>query len=953
MTSTVLNAYASVNTATLPIWLTVNITAATIPIGGKAFQFSTTTQTDSLAPGNYTATVFLSVAGYADAAVPINLLVTNKVPKLSVTSANPIAVAYTLGGATPVTTITVASSDSPIPYTITLGGPLAPQLAAGEQLTGIAYSFGSNININYNPLIFSTSAPGTVISGTVTFTWGNPSSVVVVTLNLTVGSPGATISSISPATLPTAAPGTVFHVTVLGSGFVGGSDPTLATKVGLVTGSNPATLNLDTNFKVTFNSPANLDLQITVPSLGAGGVNGDASLPFLVGGAGGPVFLGVANGSTTIPSGTQTLTIGAGPIIYGVTSSSSFNEVSGGLLPQIAPYDMISIFGSNFCSSLNTGCSSNQVLNTGPDLVTLRFPFALSPDVQPPAPAVDNRRQLTVTFYPHGTLAGGLPAPLLFATNGQINTIVPGAVLAAPTLYDVVVSFGCPLCTPSTVVNSVPFTVNTVAVDPGIFTIGSDGQGPAAALASGTYALINNASPAGMRFTAGQSDTIQIYMTGLGVPVSAAAFGSNSGACIAPLGVGYLAALNASTNPASSFTTIDGAVVQSALFTGDLPPCLTVEPTVTIGGVATPAVAYSAFVADTVAGLYQVNVQLPATQNTLYPNFPSLSGALTNLTGPTQLPVFVTLGGKTSQAGVMLSVAPKLVIVPPTFTSGTRIDLSIGHAYTDTITGSNNGSHAGVTYAVTSGVLPQGLALTTAAGVGTIAGTSAQDTSGSYPVTITATDSSAIPITGSVSFTYHVPGGLFVTSTVPTTSTWATANAAIATVTAVGGTVPYNQFAVTTPMTPIAGLSITAAGVLQTDGTTPSGSYTITVTATDAAGLTGTVTFTFVVKLKVVLAPVSPITDSITTLGPAGLITTLTVTGGSGTYTYTIDASSNANFLAGGLTTSSNTLLLGSASTGAAQNVVIDVVDTGAPPTGGVDTATPGTQITLVLTLTA
>ena len=84
----------------------------------------------------------------------ITLLVENKAPTLSVTTPNPMPVLYTLGGATPVSTITVVSSDSPIPYTISFGGLLAPQLTANEQLTGIAFSFGTNIGITYNPLLF-------------------------------------------------------------------------------------------------------------------------------------------------------------------------------------------------------------------------------------------------------------------------------------------------------------------------------------------------------------------------------------------------------------------------------------------------------------------------------------------------------------------------------------------------------------------------------------------------------------------------------------------------------------------------------------------------------------------------------------------------------------------------------------------------------------------------------
>jgi uncharacterized protein (TIGR03437 family) len=947
VTSNVPSVFFTVNTSTLPIWLTVNVTGAVVPAGGKAMQFSTTTAADSLAPGTYTATVFLQVSGTGDYPVTITLLVANKPPKLQVTSANPMPVAYTLGGSIPVTTITVTSTDSPIPYTISLGGALAPQLTANEQLTGIAYSFGSNINVTYNPLLFETSAPGTVLTGTVTFTWGSPAQVIVVTINLTVGSAAATLTSISPATLPTAAPGTVFYVTLTGSGFVGGSDPSQATRVGLVSGVSPGTLNLDTNITVSSVSNAsNMIVKIVVPA------TADPNLPFTVGGAGGAVLLGLVNGTSPIPTGTATLTIGSLPIIYGVTSASSFTEVSGGNLPQIAPYDMISIFGANFCSAgtVATNCSTSTILPGTLDPVALRFPFNLSPDLLPTPPAIDSRRQLAVTFYPHGTLTGGLAAPLLFATNGQINTIVPGAVTTSPTIYDVVVSFGCPSlsgsvgCTPSTVANSIAFPVNVVPVDPGIFTVGSDGQGQAAALASGTYALITSASPAAMRYSAAQSDIVQIFMTGLGAPATGSAYSSNDSSCINALSTGYLAALN--TSIGASSTTIDGDVLQTSLFPGDLPPCLTVEPTVSIGGVDTPAVLYAGFVGDTVAGLYQINVQLPATQNTLYPNFPSHTGAITNLTAPTQLPVFVTIGGVTSQAGVMLAVAPRLLMTPPAFTSGTTIDLSIGHAYSDTITGSNNGSHTGVTYAITAGVLPRGLTLTTAAGVGTISGTPAQGTAGSYTVTITATDSSAVPLTGSSTFTYYVPGGLFVSHGSITTSTFGTANNAIATVTAVGGTAPYNNFAITS-VPSLTGMSVTSGGVVQTDGTTPAGIYLITVTATDAAGLTGTVSFSVTVNVELTIAPSPPTTvaaSSVTT------ITTVSASGGSGSYTYSLDPSNVANALLLSLDPATGILTAGTAAdTTPTMSVIIDVVDTGAAATGATSVA-PGT-ITITVTI--
>jgi uncharacterized protein (TIGR03437 family) len=1060
--TTTVNVLSSISTPTaqtyyqvnnLPIWLTVNFPTGYIPVspGGKSLTFSTTTAANSLAPGNYTATVFLAVAQYADTPVLINLLVTNSAPKLSVTSLNPQPVAYTLGGSTPITSITVASNDAPIPYTISFAGPLAPMLTAGEQLTGIAYSFGSNINVTYNPLLFQTSAPGTVLSGTVTFTWGSAKSVIVVTINLTVVSPAATLTSITPASLPTAASGSVFTITLTGNGFVGGTDPTLATKVGIVPVAATATVTPDTNFAVTFVNSSNLTLKITVPALAGGGANGDANLPFALNGSGGPVYLGIVNGSGTIATGQAILTIGSNPIIYGVTSSSSFTEVSGGALPSFAPYDMISLFGSNFCASANTfpavgsvaaysngGCGSNTILPGAPDPILQRFPFSLTPDqyIVPTPPVSALWRLLTVNFYLNGN-ATAIPAPLLFATNGQINTIVPGG-LATGSQYNIVASFGCATCTPSTLANSAPFLVNIVPTDPGVFTIGSDGQGPAAALAATTYALIGASNPAGMRYAVADSDTIQVYMTGLGITAnSSAVYTSNSQICISALNggfAGYLTALNDSVVPNLAMTNIDGAVFQDSLFAGDYPPCLTTEPTVTIGGVSTPVVSYTAFTGDTVAGLYQMNVQMPSTQNTFKPNFPSATGSITNLTGPTQLPIFVTLGGVTSQAGVMLSVAPKLkmtvtgldgispsvigaataassavlttgtapatgtlvyisgftsswapangfqlatnltgttfsiplnssafgamtgspVFSLPDAVTGLTDNLSIGHAMVTTaIVGNNNFVHTGVTYAITSGVLPQGVTLTTASGIATITGTPAQGSDGTYPVTITATDTSAIPITGATSFTLYVPGGLFVTVGSITSSTFGTANTAMAAVTALGGTAPYSLFAVTTPSAAIPGLSFTTGGILQTDGTTPSGTYTITATATDNAGVTGTVTFTFIVKLLVVFAPASPQTASITTVnGLSGVVNTLTVSGGVGPYNYTVDASSTAAAL--GLTFAANVLDLGSDATTSTQTVVIDVVDTGTPAsTAAVDTAisTAGSEFTLTLIL--
>ena len=61
-------------------------------------------------------------------------------------------------------------------------------------------------------------------------------------------------------------------------------------------------------------------------------------------------------------------------------------------------------------------------------------------------------------------------------------------------------------------------------------------------------------------------------------------------------------------------------------------------------------------------------------------------------------------------------------------------------------------------YAVTSGVLPAGLTLAPTTGI--ISGLPAANTAGSYAVTITATDSANVPLTGTYSMTITVAGGL-------------------------------------------------------------------------------------------------------------------------------------------------------------------------------------------------
>jgi len=860
--------FFSVNTATLPIWLTVDSTNGTVP---KSIRFSHTTVADTMAPGTYSATVRIQVSGFGDLSVPISMLLTNAAPKLSVVEGTTRNISWTLGTSLPTPVVTASSTDSPIAFSVTTGGSLAPIIAA-SQLSGLAYSFGTPINVSFSPQVFASAQPGNVLTGTVTLTWGSPVSTVVVTFNITVLSPGATITGLSPATLPTTSiAGTQFTVVLTGTGFVVSTDPTQKTKVGIV--GNSSALTPDTNIASTVVNPSNMILTITVPA------TADANLPFALGGS---VPLGVCNpvsGTCGTATGTATLTIGNSPIIQAVTSASSLIQVSAPTLPSIAPNDMISVFGSNFCAP----CSTNQVLQATPDPVLLSYPVTLTPD------AVSPLRNITVNFVTHGgsTVLG--TAPLLFATNSQINALVPMG-LSTGTV-DVVVTFG--YGSGATLKSSTAFPVTVVATNPGVFTVGADGQGPGAIL-NANWQLIASSVPAGIRSTAGDSDIVQVYMTGLGAPDSTAdnsSAGTGGGAvwstdCVST--ASFLTWFNTATG--NSLTSLDGTLIlPSVLNTNRLVPCILSADTlsVSIGG-HNGTVTYAGWVPGTVAGLYQVNVKLPTNTG----NFTTTSGS--TITGgikaPAQLPVVVTTANGSSQAGVSMWVTPRLKVV-----GSATMTATVGVAFSDTSIVATEGTTT-YSYAVTSGLLPSGLALNPANG--NITGTPVANTAGSYSLTVTATDSANVPVTGTVSFVVNVAGGLVLAKSGSSpynggTFGVGTGVATVTTVLATGGVYPY-AYAITQPASLPIGLTVGASsGVISTSQYTPAGTYHIIVTATDSTTgtpLQGTISFDVVVALNV--AKTTPLGSP--NGGNAGAITTVSATGNTGTVTYALDATTAA-----------------------------------------------------------
>jgi large repetitive protein len=725
--------FFTVDPSTLPLWLNVTPTTGTAPTTGSSVSltFIPTAGAETLALGSYTANVHLKVSGELDTIIPVTLQVKDPAASLTVAEGITRNLSWTLGQALPTLSITPVSSDSPIAYAITTSaGTLSPQLVATN---GIAYSFGSApIPVTFLQSVFGAAAPGATLTGTVIFTPTNGSTPVVVTINVQVKSPGATLSAIAPSSLPTSTSGS-FTVVISGSGFVSTGGSTLVTKAGIV--SNGSIVS-DFFVTPTVINSTSISLAIIVPS------SNDPYLPFS--GTGGTVVFGVCNpggGNCSAPTSSVSLTIGVNPILQAVTSASSYMQATAPALTSVSAYDILSIFGTNFCVSGGAGCiaPSPTILYGVTDPVTSRYLASLSPDA-----TGATQRNLSVTFQTHASSPVAIgTAPLLFATNSQINLLVPDAVKAfIGNTVDIVVSFGYGN-TSTTMFKSAPFSITIAATDPGVFTVGGDGQGDAAALLP-SYGLITQTTPAGARLST-DSDIISLYVTGLGVPDSVtgvAAWGSTKCMAVAD----YWAAVNAADAPTTALTSSDGLVIQSALFpSSNIQPCLKSSgadvPSVTIGGV--PAtVSFAGWVSGSVAGLYQINVQVPVSSS----SFVDASGSTGHAgSTPLHLPVVVTTNTtKTSQpTGVNVWVVGSLMV-----TATGPVTVANGSPLTGLSIAASDGTSA-YTYAVTTGTLPAGLTLNAD---GTITGT--PSAAGTSTVVFTATDS--VGLTGTISITFVI-----------------------------------------------------------------------------------------------------------------------------------------------------------------------------------------------------
>jgi uncharacterized protein (TIGR03437 family) len=234
-----------------------------------------------------------------------------------------------------------------------------------------------------------------------------------------------------------------------------------------------------------------------------------------------------------------------GPQVLAVTDAASY------ALGVISPGEMITIYG----------------LGLGP---AVGVPVTLSDPISTTLPA-SGTAVTSVTI-------GGLPAPLLYASENQVNCIVPFGVTTGGQVSLSV--------TYNSIASASPTKVNAAPANPGLFTMNYSGTGPGAVL---------NFNPATGDYT-------------LNGPTNLAIKGS-TWAVLYLTGFGLTNCVNIPASGATPASNCNAAATAANLIAGNVTPILPVS--VTIGGIAATGATVQAPIGS-VAGLMQVNVLVPA-----------------------------------------------------------------------------------------------------------------------------------------------------------------------------------------------------------------------------------------------------------------------------------------------------------------------------------------------------
>ena len=909
----------AVSSGALPTGLNLNATTGQIsgvPSSGGAYSF-TITATDAA-----DSTGSLTYAGAVNAAVavsPVNL------------PGGTVGTSYSQ---------TVSASGGNGTYSLSLSAGALPAGLTFNALTGV---------ISGTPVAAATS------NFTITATDGN-GAIGSRSYSVTVNSP----ISVNPATLPSGTVGTPYGQTVSGSG--GNGSYTYAVSAG----SLPAGLSLNASTGVITGTPGSAaSSTFTVTATDGNGATGSRIYTVAVNAA-------VAVNPSSLPGGTVGLAYSQTLTATGGNGSYTFSVSAGALPPGLTLNAGSGVLsgtpGSAGTSSFTiTATDGNGASGARAFSVTISSAITVNPSSLPSG-VVGNAYSQTISAaggsgsYTFSVSAGTLPAGLALNASSGVLSGTPSGAAASSFTVTATDSNGATGARAYSVTINAAISVNPTSLPGG--TVGSAySQTVSATGGSGgfSYSISAGALPAGLTLNA-SSGVIS------GTPSAAAA---SSFTVRATDGMGAfgtraytvtIAAAPIVVNPASLPTaTVGTAYSQTVSATGGtgsytysvsagtLPAGLTLNAASgVISGTPTTAGASSftiratdgsgafgsrAYSVTTSAAVTVNPATLPnGTVGTAYSRTISATGGVAPYTYSVSagaLPAGLTLNASTGVlAGTPTAAAtssftlqatasngaigtraysvainPAIVVNPATLPGGT-----LGTAYSQTV--SATGGTGTYTFSRSAGTLPAGVTLNATTGV--LSGT--PTATGTRSFTIRATDGNGA--IGSRAYSVTIGAAIVVNpATLPGGSV---GSAYSRTISATGGT-GTKTFSVSAGTLP-AGLSLNATTGVISGTPTSAGSSSFTIQATDSIGAIGTRAYAVTINAAISLSP--------TTLpnGTSGTpySRTISATGGTGTFTYSVSAGS----LGGGLTLNATSgVISGTPTTVGARSFTIRATD--------------------------
>ena len=719
--------------------------------------------------------------------------------------------------------------------------------------TGGTGTIGYSVSVGALPTGLSLNASTGAITGTPT---SSGSFSFTITATDSLGATGSTAYnftvnavtlSVSPASLPNWTQGVAYSQTITASG---GSGPTT---YAVTAGALPTGLSLNGSSGVISGTPSVAGTyNFTVTATDSLGSTGSRAYSVTINGA-------LSLAPATLPATTQGMAYSQNVIASGGTGTPTYSvsvgTLSTGLLLNAASgaitgtASSAGTFNFTITATDTIGATAAQAYS-----VTVNAPITVNPATLPGG-TVSSAYSQTVS------VTGGTGASTFVVTVGSLPT---GLLLNG--------SSGAITGTPS---SAATYNFTITATD----TVGATGSRAYSVTIALAPLTLNPATlPATTQGVAYSQSVIASNGTGpYGYAVTVGAL---------PTGLSLNASSGAITGTSSASGTFNFTITatDSLGATGSRAYSVVVNAPVAINPAALPAstqgVAYSQSVSSTGGtGTVTFGVTLGALPTGL-----SLNGATGAITGtPSAAGTFNFTVTGTDTLGATGSRAYSVVIATPlSVTPATLPATTQGVAYSQTVNAT--GGTGAATFAVTVGMLPNGLSLNGATGAITGTATAA----GTFNFTVTATDT--VGATGAQAYSVTVNAALAVN---PASLPGGTAGTAYSqTVSATGGT-GTSTFTVSVGTLPT-GLSLNANSGAITGTPTSAATFNFTITATDTVGATGSRAYSVTILLATL--SVSPATLPATTQGLA-YSQTITAAGATAPTTYAVTVGALPNGL--------------------------------------------------------